>query len=625
MIEPGRWVELAGIEPRPRWTRRLYLFTAIVLIGVTVLSWRLVELQVIQGAGFNRLALINRIHRLTVEAERGVIYDRHGLQLAFNDPAWSLQVTPVGLPDDRGGRAAEYQQLARLSGRTAADIGLAVAADLDPYRPLTIKAGLTQQEAETAQERLPELPGARLDQVPVRRYADPEIYSHVLGYTGRIDGEAYKQLRGSGYLPDESIGRAGVEAGLEDVLRGRNGWEDVETDANGVVKQVLALQAPVAGRSVYLSLDGALQKEAYGRLQEGLAKANSKAGAIVATDPRDGEVLALVSYPGYDANAFAAGITQAAYDKLLADPGKPLYDRAIAGLYPPGSTFKMITGTAGLEEGKITPSTLLGCPSHLSFGAWTYWNWARYDFGLMNVLKAIPTSCDTFFYQVADRLGPDALAAYARAFGYGAVPGIEIPGAQAGVAPNPDYKQSICATPGSPECSWNEGDTVTMGIGQSYVLATPLIQAMYAATMGNSGTLLRPTIVHKVTDGAGTLLTSAQPAVVRQVPISPANLEVLRQGMNQCLNGPWGTAAIARVLGFRWDGGCKTGTAQFGGTGVDLPSHAWFVDFGPYNTPTFASATLLENGGFGEYTAEPVAVNVLDYYFDHRGQINLDG
>src|SRR5438105_3453382 len=520
MIEPGRWVELAGIEPRPRWTRRLHLFTAIVLIGVTVLSWRLVELQVIQGAGFNRLALINRIHRLTVEAERGVIYDRHGLQLAFNDPAWSLQVTPVGLPDDRGGRAAEYQQLARLSGRTAADIGLAVAADLDPYRPLTIKAGLTQQEAETAQERLPELPGARLDQVPVRRYADPEIYSHVLGYTGRIDGEAYKQLRGSGYLPDESIGRAGVEAGLEDVLRGRNGWEDVETDANGVVKQVLALRAPVAGRSVYLSLDGALQKEAYGRLQEGLAKANSKAGAIVAT---------------------------------------------------------------------------------------------------------IPTSCDTFFYQVADRLGPDALAAYARAFGYGAVPGIEIPGAQAGVAPNPDYKQSICTTPGSPECSWNEGDTVTMGIGQSYVLATPLIQAMYAAAMGNSGTLLRPTIVHKVTDGAGTVLTSAQPAVVRQVPISPANLEVLRQGMNQCLNGPWGTAAIARVLGFRWDGGCKTGTAQFGGTGVDLPSHAWFVDFGPYNTPTFASATLLENGGFGEYTAEPVAVNVLDYYFDHRGQINLDG
>lgn len=598
------------------------IFVAVSLLLSAALLVKLADLQMVQGAALQREALVNRVHRLPLSADRGVIYDRHGKPLAVNQPSFSVQVTIAALPVGRTQREAEIAELARLSGGEVADFQARLDLAGDPYRPVDLRDGLTAVQAQAVRERLPHLPGAHLADRAVRRYLEPELFAHVLGYTGKIDGDAYRKLKPLGYLPDESVGKAGLEEGLESVLRGRDGWEDVETDADGQVVRVLRMQPPVGGQDVYVSIDDGLQQEAAKQLRDGLAKAGSRAGAYVAVDPRDGEVLALVSYPSYDDNLFAAGISQADYDRLLKDPGKPLYDRAIAGEYPPGSTFKMITGIAGLQEGVIAANTILGCPAHLSFGNWTYWNWAHYDLGPMNVEKAIPTSCDTFFYQVADRLGPDRLAAYARQFGYGQVTGIELPGQAAGVAPTPDYKLEVCPYPaGTPDCSWNEGDTVTYGIGQSYVLATPLIQAMYAATMANGGTLLRPTLVHQITDSSGKVVREAEPHVVREVDASPDNIQVLRQGMNQCLNGPWGTAAIARSEGFHWDGGCKTGTAQFGGSGVDLPSHAWFIDFAPYNSPRYASATILENGGFGEYTAEPASIPVLNYFLARADQI----
>jgi penicillin-binding protein 2 len=619
----GRWVELAGLEPRARWTARLAIFTVIAVGLSSVLVWRVADLQLIQGPAFARQALVNRVHRVAVVAERGVIYDRHGAQLVINQPAWSLAVTTVALPDDDADRAAELEKVAQLAGMTRAELAARLTADTDGYRPFAIRSGLDDNQAQTVNERLPGLPGVTLQRAAIRRYLHPELFSHLLGYVGPIDADEYKTLEPKGYLPDEVVGKAGLEAGLEDVLKGTDGWQDVLTDANGQVVKVLAQQAAIPGRSVYLSIDSGLQQAVHDTLVAGLAKARSKAGASVVTDPRNGEVLAMVSVPSYDDNLFAAGISQADYARLLADPTKPLYDRAIAGLYPPGSTFKMITGSAGLQEGKITASTLLGCPANLTFGAWTYWNWAHYDMGAMNVVKAIPTSCDTFFYQVANLLGPDTLAGYARDFGYGAAPGIELPGAAAGVAPTADYKLQVCPYPtGTPDCKWNVGDTVTMGIGQSYVLTTPLIQAMYAATLGNGGNLLRPTLVHQVADGAGRVLYTSTPNTVRQVPVDPQNLELLRGGMHQSLTGSWGTAAIARSLGFKWDGGCKTGTAQFGGTGIDLPSHAWFIDFAPYDNPEFASATILEGAGFGEYVAEPVAVGFMNYYYMHRSEIH---
>jgi penicillin-binding protein 2 len=625
-LQLGRWVELAGIEPRARWTRRLAAF-AILAVGLSsVLVWRLADLQLLQGPSFARLALVNRVHRVPMMAERGVIYDRHGTQLVINQPAWSVAVTAVALPSDRGRRAAELAQLAGLAGMSDADLAAKLAADTDGYRPFAILTGLDDTRAQTVNERLPRLPGVSLQHVAIRRYVDPDLYGHLLGYVGPINADEYKTLKGKGYLADEVVGKSGLEAGLEDLLRGSDGWQDVLTDATGQVVKVLREQPPIPGRSVYLSIDAGLQKSVHDALVEGLKKAGSKAGASVVTDPRTGEITAMVSVPGYDDNLFAKGISQADYTRLLNDPTKPLYDRALAGEYPPGSTFKMITGTAALQEGKITSETQLACPANLKFGAWTYWNWAHYDMGSMNVVKAIPTSCDTFFYQVANLVGPETLATYAADFGYGAKPGIELPGAGAGVAPNPAFKLQVCPYPaGSPDCGWNVGDTVTMGIGQSYVLTTPLIQAMYAAALGNGGTLLRPTLVHQVADGAGRVISTSRPEIVRKVPVDAPNLELLRSGMHQSLTGSWGTAAIARSLGFKWDGGSKTGTAQFGGTGVDLPSHAWFIDFAPYQNPEFASATILEGAGFGEFVAEPVAIGFMNYYYAHRSEIHGSG
>jgi penicillin-binding protein 2 len=624
-LQIGRWVELAGIEPRARWTRRLATFAVLAVVLSSVLVWRLADLQLVQGPSFARQALVNRVHRVPVVAERGVVYDRHGTQLVINQPAWSLSVTSIGLNHDPVRRAAELEQVAALAGMTRAELTARLAQDTDAYRPFGLRSGLDDKLAQTVNERLPGLPGVSLQHVAVRRYADPELYGHLLGYVGPIDGAEFKTLKPKGYLSDEVVGKAGLEAGLEDLLRGRDGWQDVETDANGQVVKVLREQPAVPGRSVYLSIDAGLQKTVHDALVEGLKKANSKAGASVVTDPRTGEVLAMVSVPNYDDNLFARGISQADYTRLLNDPAKPLYDRALAGEYPPGSTFKMITGSAALQEGKISASTQLGCPANLRFGAWTYWNWAHYDMGAMNVVKAIPTSCDTFFYQVANLLGPETLATYAADFGYGAKPGIELPGAGAGVAPTPGYKLQVCPYPvGTPDCGWNVGDTVTMGIGQSYVLTTPLIQAMYAAALGNGGTLLRPTLVHQIADGAGKVLSTVHPEIVRKVPVDAQNLEQLRSGMHQSLTGTWGTAAIARSLGFKWDGGAKTGTAQFGGSGTDLPSHAWFIDFAPYLDPEFASATILEGAGFGEFVAEPVGINFMNYYHDHAVEIHAD-
>jgi len=625
-LQLGRWVELAGIEPRARWTRRLAAFSVLVVGLSSMLAWRLADLQIVQGPSFARQALVNRVHRVPLVAERGVIYDRHGFQLVVNQPAWSLAVTTLLLPADRAQRADELTRLAAVAGLSRSELDAKLAADPDAYRPFAILTSLDDNRAQTVNERLPRLPGVSLQRAAVRRYIEPDLYGHLLGYVGPIDGEEYKALKAKGYQPDEVVGKSGLEAGLEDLLRGKDGWQDVLTDANGQVVRVLREQQAEPGRSVYLSIDAGLQRSVHDALAAGLQKAGSKAGASVVSDPRTGEITAMVSIPGYDDNLFAKGISQADYARLLNDPAQPLFDRAIAGEYPPGSTFKMITGSAGLQEGKITPTTQLGCPANLRFGAWTYWNWAHYDMGSMNVVKAITTSCDTFFYQVADLLGPETLANYAREFGYGLKPGIELPGAGAGVAPTPDYKVQVCPYPaGSPGCGWNVGDTVTMGIGQSYVLTTPLIQAMYAAALGNGGALLRPTLVHQVADGAGKVLSTSHPDIVRQVSVDAQNLELLRSGMHQSLTGSWGTAAIARSLGFKWDGGCKTGTAQFGGSGADLPSHAWFIDFAPYQNPEFASATILEGAGFGEYVAEPVAIGYLNYYYAHRTEIHAGG
>jgi penicillin-binding protein 2 len=622
VIERDRWMTLAGAIPKPRWSFRLVAMACLAVLALSALSIKLAQLQVTEGASLAALARANSVHRVVLEADRGVIYDRHGVALVQNAPAWNLEVVPAALPPTSAARAAEVTELSALTGVPLDQLAAAIQG-ADPYGSLRVGSSLTEVQELSISERMPLLPGVSIARHGVRTYLDSTILGHVLGYVGPIDQSQIKTLRSRGYQPDELIGKVGIEAGLESRLRGVNGWADVVVDARGQVVRILATQAPVPGDSVYLSIDLKLELATAAALAAGLQRDHKNAGATVVVDPRTGEVLAMVSIPGYDTNLFTHGISQADYAKLTSDPNLPLLNRAIAGQYAPGSTFKMVTATAGLQEGKITPQTLLACPSYLSYGGWVYHNWATYSLGYMNVAKALALSCDTFFYQVAAQVGDVTLARYARAFGFGSAKDLEMPGVQPGLVPDRIWKELTCGVPdlNSDACRWTLGDTVTFGIGQSALLTTPLNQAVYVAAIANGGNVLQPTLVHEIRDASGRSLVTQKTVVVDHVPVSALNLATVREGMREEINRPYNLNYAFRAAAVPADGGGKTGTAQWGGSGLNLPTHAWFVFFAPFANPDVAMSIFVERGELSEVEAAPIGVQIMRYFNANRPAI----
>jgi len=529
---------------------------------------------------------------------------------------------PEAMPPTTTARRAEVAELSTLTGDPLEQL-MATIQSADPYGSLRIGPSPSEEQELSISERMPALPGVSIARHAVRTYLYPTILGHVLGYVGPIDPGQARKLSSRGYQPDELVGKVGVEAGLESRLRGIDGWADIVVDARGQVVRTLATQAPVAGDAVYLTIDLKLELATAAALAAGLQRDHKTAGASVVVDPRSGEVLAMVSIPGYDTNLFTHGISQADYAKLTRDPNLPLLNRAIAGQYAPGSTFKMVTATAGLQEGKITAQTLLSCPPYINVNGWIYHNWASYSLGLMNVAKALATSCDTFFYQVAAMVGDVTLARYARAFGFGQAKGIEMPGVMPGLVPDRIWKQLACGVPDldSDACRWSEGDTITFGIGQSYLLTTPLNQAVYVAAVANGGRVLRPTLVHLVSDAGGHVVSKQQTEVTGTVPASADNIQAVREGMREEINRPYNMNYWFRAAGVPADGGGKTGTAQWGGSGLDLPTHAWFVFFAPYAQPELALSVFVERGELSEVEAAPIGVDIMKFYRDNVGTI----
>jgi penicillin-binding protein 2 len=615
-------IELGGAAPKARWSMRLVAAASVAVLVIGGLAVKLAQLQVTEGAQLAGMARANTMHRVVLEADRGVIYDRHGVALVANSPVWNLEIIPAALPNDARARVAELEELAHITGLQEAEMTAELRA-ADPYGSVRVGADLTQAQQLAVNERLPDMPGASIAQHAIRTYIEPMTFGHVLGYVGPLNEAEVKSLKSAGYQPGEVIGKVGVEAGLESLLRGKNGWADIEVDARGQIVRTLDSQAPVPGNSVYLSLDAQLQRAAAQSLAAGLVRDHKTAGASVVVDPRTGEVLALVSLPGYDTNLFTHGIGQAEYKKLLDDPNRPLLNRAISGQYAPGSTFKMVTATAGLQEGKITPDTLLGCPSYMNVNGWIYHNWASYNLGQMNVAKALAVSCDTFFYQVAAMVGDVTLAKYARAFGFGQSKDIEMPGVMPGLVPDRIWKQLQCGVPdlNSDACRWSTGDTITFGIGQSYLLTTPLNQAVYVAALANGGRVMKPTLVHDVRDASGHAAQVLNPQVTNTVPASAATLLAVREGMRQEINPPYNMNYWFRASGVPADGGGKTGTAQWGGSGLDLPTHAWFVFFAPYAQPEIALSIFVERGELSEVQAAPIGVDIMKFYRANVGAI----
>ena len=622
MIERGRWLVLGGSSARQRWSFQLVALGLLAVVSLSVLAVKLAELQVSEGSSLAALARLNSVHRVVLEAERGIIYDRHGVALVQNAPAWNLEVIPAALALTTPARIAELTELARLSGIPEDELVVSIQ-NADSYGSLRLGPNLTEAQQLAINERLPGLPGVTIRRHAVRTYMNSMVLGHVIGYVGPIDEVEIKSLRKLGYQPDELVGKVGVEAGLESRLRGVDGWADVVVDARGQVVRTLATHSPIPGSSVYLSLDLKLELATAAALAAGLRRDHKTAGASVVVDPRSGEVLAMVSIPGYDTNLFTHGISRADYARLTTDPNRPLLNRAIAGQYAPGSTFKMVTATAGLQEGLIRPDTLLSCPSYLSYGGWVYHNWASYSLGYMNVAKALAVSCDTFFYQVAARVGDVTLARYARAYGFGTAKQIEMPGVQPGLVPDRIWKQLSCGVPdlNSDLCRWTLGDTVTFGIGQSALLTTPLNQAVYVAAIANGGKVLQPTLVHMIRDAAGHVTFTQKTQVINTVPVSPGNLAVVREGMREEINRPYHMNYWFVHAGVPADGGGKTGTAQWGGSGLDLPTHAWFVFFAPFAQPYVAMSIFVERGELSEVEAAPIGVDIMRYFRGHRSAI----
>ena len=615
-------IQLAASAPKPRWSLRLVAAASIAIVCLAALSVKLAQLQVTEGSALAALARANSVHRIVLEADRGMIYDRHGTALVLNSPAWNVEVVPEAMPPTTPAWRAEVAELAKLTGVTSEEVVTTINA-ADPYGAVRIGRSLTEDQELSIAERLPALPGVSIARHGVRTYLYPAILSHVIGYVGPIAPGQAEKMRAQGYQPDQLVGKVGVEAGLESRLRGTDGWADVVVDARGEVVRTLATNQPVPGQSVYLSIDLNLELATASALASGLQRDHKKAGASVVVDPRSGEVLAMVSIPGYDTNLFTHGISQADYTKLTTDPTLPLLNRAIAGQYAPGSTFKMVTAAAGLQEAKITPQTMLGCPSYLTYGGWVYHNWASYNLGLMNVAKALAVSCDTFFYQVAAQVGDVKLAKYARAFGFGQAKDIEMPGVQPGLVPDSIWKQLACGVPdmNADSCRWTIGDTVTFGIGQSALLTTPLNQAVYVAAIANGGDVLQPTLVHEVRDAAGHVVLTAKRVVTDHVPVSPYNLGAVREGMREEINRPYNMNYWFRSAGVPADGGGKTGTAQWGGSGLDLPTHAWFVFFAPFAAPDVALSIFVERGELSEVEAAPIGVQIMKFFNANRPAI----
>ena len=518
------------------------------------------------------------------------------------------------------------------------------------YRPVTVARYIQEATAFLLAEDAINLPGVQLVLEPIRDYPSGALTSHIIGYMGHIPEDQLPAYEEKGYLQNEQVGLAALETSFEDALRGKPGRQTIEVDVNGRrVRTVGDPDSAQPGHNLVLSLDLDLQRAATEALQEALDKSEgfTKAtqGVAIAMDPRNGKILALVSLPGYDNNLFAKGITTEAWNALTSDPNLPLFNRAISGQYPPGSIFKTIVAAGGLQEGTITARSRLGDGFDGSNDGviWLpneYFPWDRsmaqpfvswnaklgFGHGMITVRDALAVSDDIFFYELGggypDRfvgLGSKGIGKYARAFGLDEVTGIDVPGEASGHVPDSKWKRHTYAE------NWLTGDTYNMSIGQGYLLTTPLQMASATAAVANRGSLWKPQIVDHITDDKGNVVQPFQPKLLREVPVDPKDLDVVREGMFGAVNWPNGTAARVRVPGVTVAG--KTGTAEFardedkdGQPDRDdkdnLPTHAWFTSFAPYNDPEIVVTVFVANGGEGSAVAAPVATKILQAYFD---------
>lgn len=599
---------------------RAVIAGVVALILMLSLMARLVYLQIINHQHFTTLSHNNRVSILPLAPTRGLIFDRNGVVLAENLPSFSLEIIPERV-EDMESTLTEVAKLVDVSDQDLKRFREALKHKRR-FENIPLRFRLSNDEVARVAVNLHRLPGVEINSRLTRHYPLGPLTAHAIGYVGRINEQELQSLDVSNYSATTHIGKVGIEKSYEDLLHGSVGYQQVETNARGRILRVLEQTPPVPGKNLHLNIDVRLQRVAEQAF-------DGERGALVALDPNNGAVLALVSMPGYDSNLFVNGIDQATYTSLTRSHDRPLFNRALRGQYPPGSTLKPFIGLAGLELNAISASSSVFCPGYftLEHDDHRYRDWKKSGHGPVDLTKSIVESCDVFFYDLGLKLGIDRIASYLKNFGFGKKTGIDIVGESGGLLPSREWKRRARQEP------WYPGETLITSIGQGFTLTTPLQLASGTATLATRGIHMQPEVLNHVVDPTDNSKQVLPPSPEKPVPIKDIKRwERIISAMEKVVDDVHGTAHRIKK-GLKYTVAGKTGTAQVFGIKQDeeyqeeelikrLRDHALFIAFAPVESPRIAVALIVENGGHGSSTAAPIARKVMDsYLLDEEGNL----
>ncbi len=586
---------------------RLHLARVFVTMLASLLLIRLWYLQCLYGDYYRDKSENNRIRTIRTLAPRGSIYDRDGRVLVRNRPSYTISL----LREDSNNPEEVVREVAQVVGKDPEKVLEAFLQDKTSRRfePKAILRDVTLEELAKVKAQIFRYPSVLVESVPTRAYPYNDNASQLFGYVREINKSQLEQLDSKGYQLGDMFGQTGLEKTYEDRLRGKSGFQQVEVDAGGRRRKVLGKVDDLPGNDIILSIDIDLQRI-------GEKALGDKRGAIVALDPSNGDILALVSKPSFDANIFSGAMSAKDWESLTKDPNKPLLNRAIGTLYPPGSTSKLLWAVAGLSEGKITPTSTINCPGYFSLGKRRYLCHKKSGHGPMDLQTAITVSCNAYFYNLGQALGITKMTQYLKYFGVGQLTGIDLIGEEAGILAGEEWKKRRFKE------QWYPGDTIPVSIGQGYFVATPIQMAVISMLIANDGKYFTPRLVSAWRDSQSGKITEKPPELKWTVPVKPDIFKTVREYSAAVVEDKRGTGKRATIKGVRIGG--KTGTAQVSRRGNEhlgesFKDHAWFVAYAPIENPQIAIAIIVENSGHGGEFSAPIAREVMFEFFRKKG------
>jgi len=586
-----------------KYAYRLELLMIASMVIFAVLIGRMAYLQLYQGDYYYRLSEGNRVRAVKILAPRGIIYDCNGEELVKNEPGFVVSLLRTNKKPDM----VVINKLAGIIEVSPEQILEKIKQNEDSYEPIRIKSNLSAAMVTKIEERSEELPGILLELQSIRKYVNNELAVHVLGYVGEVSEYEISKGKNTELKVGSIVGKFGLERYYDNYLRGTDGSYREEVDVAGRVVQTLDELPPKPGQGLVLTVDAKLQREAEKIVDEHLKYLRSSgfapkanAAAIVAIDPRNGAIKALVSRPGFNPNLFVNGISSKDWQAINDNPFDPMSNKVISGEYPPGSTFKIVTGSAALETGKVTPQEMI-------FDSGKHWlipmgNAEGEALGWLNFHKALAASDNVYFYEMGNRVGIDVLKKYAALFGFGKTTGIDLFGENEGIIASPEYKMKVF------DEDWYLGDTFNAAIGQGFNLATPIQLAVMLSAVANNGDIYKPHLVEKIVNDDGSVVKEIKPEKIGRLPVSAETLELLQSAL-KAVAQEGGTAAQMANLSVPVAG--KTGTAE-NPHGKD---HGLFVGYAPADNPNLVVVAVIDQGGFGSVSAAPIVQRIFEYVF----------